>query len=53
MVAETLKDTAFWGEDLTLLNRFEDAVINKLNLIIENGVKHTIQSVQLNKEVAA
>ena len=53
VVNETLIDAAFWGEDLTLLNGFENAVLNKLNMIIENGVKHTIESVQSNKEVVA
>ena len=53
VVNETLKDAAFWGEDLTLLNGFENAVLCKLKMIIESGVKHTIQSVQSNKEVVA
>ncbi len=53
VVSETLKDAAFWGEDLTLLNGFENAVLCKLKMIIENGVKQTIESVQSNKEVVA
>ena len=53
VVSETLKDAAFWCEDLTLLNGFENAVLCKLKMIIENGVKQTIESVQSNKEVVA
>ncbi len=53
VVNQTLKDVAFWGEDLTLLNGFADSVNQKLKLIMQNGVKQTIQSVYLNKEIIA
>jgi hypothetical protein len=52
-VNEVLKDAAFWGKDLFLLNGFADSVYTKLKMIMENGVKQTIESVQLNKEVVA
>ncbi|MGI8581594.1 MAG: tagaturonate reductase [Chitinophagaceae bacterium] len=53
VVNQTLKDVTFWGEDLTLLNGFADSVYQKLKLIMQNGVKQTIQSVHLNKEIIA
>ena len=53
VVNEVLKDAAFWGKDLFLLNGFADSVYTKLKMIMENGVKQTIESVQLNKEVVA
>ena len=53
VVSETLKDISFWGEDLTLISGFEEAVLHKLSMIIKNGVKQTIESVQSSKEVIA
>jgi len=53
VVNEVLKDASFWGEDLTLLNGFAGSVHDKLKMIIEKGVKLSIQTVQLNKGIVA
>ena len=53
LVQEVLRDVAFWGVDLYALPGFKQAVIDKLNLIINNGMRETIESVPVKKVVAA
>ena len=52
VVNATLKDAAFWGEDLTLLNGFEDSVYSKLEMIMSQGIKQAIETVQSKKVYA-
>lgn len=52
LVQIILSDT-FWGEDLLSLQGFKQAVIEKLNLIIHNGMKEAIESIPLKKVKAA
>jgi len=42
LVREVLKNVAFWGNDLTLLPGFEKSVTDKLNNIVNNGMKSTL-----------
>jgi len=44
---------AFWGADLLSLPGFKQSVIEKLNLIIHNGMKEAIESIPLKKVKAA
>ena len=53
LVQEVLKDSAFWGEELSLLPGFQQAVTDKLNLILNNGMKETVEAVLSKKVVAA
>jgi len=51
LVQVTLSD-GFWGADLLSLPGFKQCVIEKLNLIINNGMKETIESI-LSKNIKA
>ena len=53
LVEEVLRDFAFWEEDIHSLSGFQQAVTDKLNLIINNGMKETIESIRLKKVFAA
>jgi tagaturonate reductase len=53
LVQEVLRDAAYWGEDLTRLPGFKEAVIEKLNLIIHNGVREAIESIPDRKAFVA
>jgi len=53
LVQETLRDVGFWGTDLTPLPGFSQAVTDKLNLIIANGIKEAIETTQSKKVFAA
>jgi tagaturonate reductase len=44
---------AFWGVDMLSLPGFKQSVIDKLNLIINNGLKEAVESVPLKKIKAA
>lgn len=44
---------AFWGVDLLSLSGFKQSVIDKLNLIINNGMKEAIESISSKKIKAA
>jgi tagaturonate reductase len=44
---------AFWGVDLLSLPGFKPSVIEKLNLIINNGMREAIESIPSNKVEAA
>ncbi|MEO9070647.1 MAG: tagaturonate reductase [Ginsengibacter sp.] len=45
IVTEILSDIFLWGHDLTQLNGFQQEVINKLNTIIKDGMKTTLENV--------
>lgn len=53
LVIETLKDTSFWGTDLSALPGFADAVLEMLTNILNHGVKETIEIAQAKKVIAA
>ncbi len=44
VVKATLKNTAFWGTDLTQFEGLEETVTNSLESIIKNGMKATLQA---------
>jgi tagaturonate reductase len=46
-----MKDVSFWGIDLTLLPHFADAVLENQKSIQQNGLKKTIETIQLKKEM--
>jgi tagaturonate reductase len=46
-----LKDSAFWGQDLTKVPGFEESVRNNVNSIINSGMKEALESVQSKKEL--
>lgn len=52
LVQVVLSD-AFWGVDLLSLPGFKQSVIDKLNLIINHGMKETVESIPLKKVEAA
>jgi tagaturonate reductase len=43
LVQDVLRDHAFWGEDLSGLPGFKEAVIEKLNMIMEHGVREVTE----------
>ena len=43
LVKEVLQDSGFWGQNLYALPGFADAVLNKLNDMQANGVRHTVE----------
>ena len=49
VVKEVLKNIAFWGKDLSTLRDFEQSVTDKLNSIINNGMRSTIENGHPNK----
>lgn len=49
VVKEVLKDVTFWGKDLSILPGFEQSVTYKLNSIINNGMRATIENVHPKK----
>ena len=51
VVKEVLKDNAFWGEALDQFPGFENSVTEKLNLLISNGAKRSVEIVQSKKEM--
>lgn len=53
LVQETLGDLPFWEEDLHSLPGFQQAVTDKLNLIVNNGIRDAIQSIPVKKIIAA
>jgi tagaturonate reductase len=53
LVKEVLKNDALWGEDLNHLPGFQQSVINKLNSIIENGMRATVENVAVKKIYAS
>ncbi len=53
LVHEVLKDTSYWGTDLHALPGFQQAVIDKLNLILNSGAKETLEIIYSKKLSAA
>jgi tagaturonate reductase len=53
VVQEVLRDYGFWEEDLHSLPGFRQAVTDKLVLMMNNGMKETIETVHLKKVFAA
>lgn len=53
LVEEVLGDTVFWGVNLQSLPGFRQAVTDKLNQIINNGIKEAIESIPAKKVHAA
>lgn len=53
LVQDVLSDSAFWGVDLSTLPGFKQSVIEKLNSIMNTGMKETIESIPSKKVVAA
>jgi tagaturonate reductase len=53
LVKEVLKNDTLWGEDLNHLPGFQQSVINKLNSIIENGMRATVENVAVKKIYAS
>ncbi len=51
VVNEVLKDISIWGQDLSHLNGFGEAVTNNLNHIINNGMKATLEAYHSKKTV--
>lgn len=49
LVKSVFKNIAFWGKDLTLLPGFQQSVTDKLNSIIENGMRSTLEAVHSKK----
>jgi tagaturonate reductase len=52
LVEDVLRDP-FWGEELYSLPGFQQAVTDKLNLILNNGMKEAIEATQAKKVFAA
>ena len=44
VVKEVLKNAAFWGRDLSVFPGFERSVTDKLNSIITNGMRATVEN---------
>jgi tagaturonate reductase len=53
LVEEVLRDRAYWGADLHNLPGFQQAITDKLNLMISNGTRETIETVHSKKVFAA
>jgi tagaturonate reductase len=51
-IKEVLQDVVFWGEDLSKLPGFSEAVQEKLQQMMEEGVRATILSLQSKKILA-
>lgn len=43
LVREVLQDNGWWGTNLYSLPGFADAVLNKLNGMLQHGVRHTVE----------
>ena len=52
LVQEVLGDSAFWGEDLQSFHGFQQSVTEKVNLIIDSGMKEAIETIYTKKEIA-
>jgi tagaturonate reductase len=51
LVEEVLKNTDLWEEDINVLQGFQQSVIDKLNSIIDKGMKATLKSIiQINQQ---
>lgn len=52
VVHQILQDVNLWGEDLSLLTGFQQAVIVDMETILKSGVKAAIEQLHLKKELA-
>ena len=52
VVTEVLNDVSIWGQDLSHLNGFGEAVANNLNHIINNGMKAALEAYHSKKTIA-
>lgn len=50
LVGETLGDAAYWGSDLNTLPEFKQAVVDKLNLMLNNGVREALEEAVLSSK---
>lgn len=53
IVRDVLNDTGFWGQSLNVFPGFNNAVTEKLNLLMNSGIKEAVESVQSKKVFAA
>lgn len=53
LVRQTLRDQSLWGANLAALPGFEEAVAEKLNLIINHGMKEALEITSANRIAAA
>jgi tagaturonate reductase len=53
LVTEVLTDVSFWGAELNTLPGFQQAVLEKLHLILNSGMKEAIESIQANRTIIA
>lgn len=53
LVKEALRDSTFWSADLYSLPGFAEAVTNKLNSIINIGIRETLENTHSKKIMAA
>ena len=53
VVKKVLNDAEFWGEPLNTFPGFQNAVTEKLNLLMNSGVKEAVEIVQSKKESLA
>jgi tagaturonate reductase len=53
LVRETLRDIAFWGRDLSTLPGFTEAITEKLELVLSQGMQAAIEITRSNKIAAA
>src|SRR5215218_6539762 len=51
LVKAVLSDVSLWGGDLSLLPGFYESVLEKLNLILDNGAHQALEIVQSKKEI--
>lgn len=49
LVEDVLRDSSYWGDELHILPGLQQSVTEKLNLIINNGIKEAIDSVPSRK----
>ena len=49
LVKEVLSDVSLWEQDLAALPGFYDSVLDKLNLIMNEGPRKAIESIQSKK----
>jgi tagaturonate reductase len=52
VVNETLRDSAYWGTDLSALPGFAEAVSDKLTLLVNSGAKEAIEAMEGKKAIS-
>lgn len=53
LVTDVLRDAAYWGADLSSLPGFADSVVHKLNQLMREGVKETLDATFAKRVIAA